>query len=153
MPLTGISIKQTQKMKVDFANPHSPWERGTNENTNGLLRAPFLQGSDMRSVTASRLARVERMLSNRPRKCLNYRTPARSSAPCPVLRFGIESARHTSGRRSERSRRGRFASKPNLQVSHTNQTQPGSCDALHPVFNPSQSQVSPYEARSVPRSA
>lgn len=70
------TIEQALKMKVYFANPHSPWERGTNENTNGLLRDFFPKGSDMRPVTASRLARVERMLNNRPRKCLNYRTPA-----------------------------------------------------------------------------
>jgi IS30 family transposase len=70
------TIERALKLKVYFANPHAPWERGTNENTNGLLRDFFPKGSDFRKVTAARLAQVERMLNNRPRKCLNYRTPA-----------------------------------------------------------------------------
>ena len=58
-----------------FANPHSPWERGTNENTNGLLRDWLPKGSDFSKVTAQRLAQIQKMLNNRPRKCLSYRTP------------------------------------------------------------------------------
>ena len=58
-----------------FANPHSPWERGTHENTNGLQRDFFPKGSDFGKITTRQLARVERMLNNRPCKCLNYRTP------------------------------------------------------------------------------
>jgi len=71
-------FKQLQKqlrLKVYFANPHSPWERGTNENTNGLLRQFFPKGSDFRQVTRSEVAQAQAMLNNRPRKCLNYRTP------------------------------------------------------------------------------
>ena len=63
------------KLKVYFANPHAPWERGVNENTNGLLRDYFPKGSDFSAITPARLANVQRMLNNRPRKCLNYRTP------------------------------------------------------------------------------
>ncbi|MBI1338231.1 MAG: IS30 family transposase [Phycisphaera sp.] len=70
------TIERTLRLKVYFANPHAPWERGTNENTNGLLRDFFPKGSDFRSITPARLARVEKMLNNRPRKCLKYRTPA-----------------------------------------------------------------------------
>ncbi len=69
-------IEQEVGLAVYFANPHAPWERGANENTNGLLRDWFPKGSDFRQITAARLAQVERMLNNRPRKCLNYRTPA-----------------------------------------------------------------------------
>jgi transposase, IS30 family len=69
------SIERGLELKVYFANPHAPWERGANENTNGLLRDWFPKGSDFRKITNSRLAHVQRMLNNRPRKCLNYRTP------------------------------------------------------------------------------
>ena len=62
-------------MTVYFANPHSPWERGLNENTNGLLRDWLPKGSDFSKVTKTRLAQIQKMLNNRPRECLNYRTP------------------------------------------------------------------------------
>lgn len=68
-------IEDALGMTIYFANPHAPWERGTNENTNGLLRDYFPKGTDFRKVTPARVARVERMMNNRPRKCLNYRTP------------------------------------------------------------------------------
>jgi IS30 family transposase len=70
------AIEQNLRLRVYFANPHAPWERGTNENTNGLLRDWFPKGSDLSAITPARLAKVERMLNNRPRKCLDYRTPA-----------------------------------------------------------------------------
>lgn len=70
------AIEGALKVKVYFANPHAPWERGTNENTNGLLRDYFPKGSDFGKITRTRLAAVQRMMNNRPRKCLNYRTPA-----------------------------------------------------------------------------
>lgn len=69
------TIEQKLKLNVYFANPHSPWERGTNENTNGLLRDFLPKGSDFSKVTKARLAQIQKMLNNRPRKCLNYRTP------------------------------------------------------------------------------
>jgi len=69
------TMERKLNLKVYFANPHSPWERGTNENTNGLLRDYFPKGSDFRAITDRQLAQVEKMLNNRPRKCLNYRTP------------------------------------------------------------------------------
>ena len=69
------AIEKALGLTVYFANPHSPWERGTNENTNGLLRDWFPKGSDFGKITARQLAQVQRMLNNRPRKCLNYRTP------------------------------------------------------------------------------
>lgn len=69
------TIERELNMAVYFANPHSPWERGLNENTNGLLRDWLPKGSDFRKVTKTRLAQIQTMLNNRPRKCLNYRTP------------------------------------------------------------------------------
>ena len=69
------TIERELGLTIYFANPHSPWERGANENTNGLLRDWLPKGSDFRKVTRSRLAQIQKMLNNRPRKCLNYRTP------------------------------------------------------------------------------
>ena len=63
-------------LEVYFAHPYSSWERGTNENTNGLLRQYLPKGSDFTQLTDWRLESILRELNNRPRKCLNYRTPA-----------------------------------------------------------------------------
>jgi transposase, IS30 family len=60
---------------VYFAHPHSPWERGTNENTNGLLREYFPKGTDI-TDDQTYLNRVAAELNNRPRRILGYRTPA-----------------------------------------------------------------------------
>jgi len=62
-------------LDVYFAQPYHAWERGTNENTNGLVRQFFPKGLDLRQVTARQVAHVEHLLNNRPRKCLGYRTP------------------------------------------------------------------------------
>lgn len=69
------TIERELGLTVYFANPHSPWERGTNENTNSLLRDWLPKGSDFSQVTQAQLAKIQTMLNNRPRKCLNYRTP------------------------------------------------------------------------------
>jgi IS30 family transposase len=61
---------------VYFAHPYSSWERGTNENTNGLLRQYLPKGSDFAQLTTWQLESTIRQLNDRPRKCLNYRTPA-----------------------------------------------------------------------------
>lgn len=68
----------TMKTGVDvyFAHPYSSWERGTNENTNGLIRRFFPKGTDFNLVTEQQLQKVEDWLNNRPRKVLGYRTPA-----------------------------------------------------------------------------
>lgn len=65
------AIERRLKLRIYFSNPYSPWERGTNENTNGLLRDWFPKGSDFRRVTAREVAQAQRMMNNRPRKCLN----------------------------------------------------------------------------------
>lgn len=64
------------KGAIYFAHPQSSWERGLNENMNGLLRQYFPKGIDFRTVAAQRVAEVEELLNNRPRKTLGYRTPA-----------------------------------------------------------------------------
>jgi transposase, IS30 family len=62
-------------VKVFFAHPGSPWERGTNENTNGLLRQYFPKGTDFNKVTRYKIKKAQNRLNGRPRKVLNWRTP------------------------------------------------------------------------------
>lgn len=62
-------------MRSYFAQPYHSWERGTNENTNGLLRQFFPKGMDFSTVLKTDVDRALKLLNNRPRKCLNYRTP------------------------------------------------------------------------------
>ena len=70
-----LFTKQT-KMKVYFAHPQSPWERGTNENTNGLLRQFFPKGTRFHLLSRAEIKRVQVMLNDRPRKVLNWHSPA-----------------------------------------------------------------------------
>jgi len=62
-------------IKVYFAHPRSPWERGTNENTNGRIRQFFPKGTDFHKVSRYQIKRVQHLLNGRPRKTLNYQTP------------------------------------------------------------------------------
>jgi IS30 family transposase len=63
-------------MELYFADPGCPYQRGTNENTNGLIRQYFPKGTDFRDISHSEVRQVEKTLNNRPRACLGFRTPA-----------------------------------------------------------------------------
>ncbi|WP_238703215.1 IS30 family transposase, partial [Enterococcus faecium] len=61
--------------KVYFPDPHAPWQRGTNENTNGLLREYSPKGEDISGIFDSQIQEWANKLNTRPRKCLNWKTP------------------------------------------------------------------------------
>ena len=69
-------VEKSHGTKLYSADPGCPHQRGTNENTNGLLRQFFPKGTDFTTVTPQELRRVETLMNNRPRRCLGYRTPA-----------------------------------------------------------------------------
>lgn len=68
-------LSENTGMDIYFANPYSSWERGTNENTNGLIRRFLPKGTDFNNVTIEELKRIENNLNNRPRKVLGFKTP------------------------------------------------------------------------------
>lgn len=75
------------QMKVYFAHPYSPWERGTNENTNMLIRDFFPKGTDFNTIPSGKIKNVQELLNNRPRKTLDWSTPNEMFAEM-ILRGG-----------------------------------------------------------------
>jgi len=69
------TLADTLQLEVYFAHPRSPWERGTNENTNGLIRQYFPKGTRFDEISRVSTQQVQDKLNNRPRKRLNYQTP------------------------------------------------------------------------------
>ena len=69
------AIEEALNTKIYFAEPHCPWQRGSNENMNGLLRFFFPKGSDFRKIKQEDVERVVGLLNGRPRKCLGWLTP------------------------------------------------------------------------------
>jgi transposase, IS30 family len=72
------SIALDTGMAVYFCDPHSPWQRGSNENTNGLLRQYFPKGTDLSAHSRAKLNQVAAELNSRPRKTLGWKTPAQA---------------------------------------------------------------------------
>lgn len=78
----GAEMAQHAQLQIDsgvgiyFCDPHSPWQRGTDENTNGLLRQYFPKGTDLTRYNEHELDAVASTLNNRPRKTLGWKTPA-----------------------------------------------------------------------------
>jgi IS30 family transposase len=68
-------VEAELKTRVYFAHPYSPWERGLNENTNGLIRRFYPKGTDFSEYSDADISRVQNLLNNRPRKTLGYKTP------------------------------------------------------------------------------
>ena len=77
-----VTFTMATKIDVFFCDPQSPWQRGSNENTNRLLRQYFPRGIDMSTYSQAKLSAVARQLNERPRKTLQYETPAQKFAQC-----------------------------------------------------------------------
>ncbi len=82
----GTELSEHVQLKVDagldiyFCDPHSPWQRGTNENTNRLLRQYFPKGTRLDSFSQAQLNKTARQLNTRPRKTLGFKTPLETFA-------------------------------------------------------------------------
>ena len=75
-------LAEEAALKIYFAKPYSAWQRGTNENTNGLVRDFFPKGTDLANIAEHRFTKVQQLLNDRPRKRLGYRSPNEVLASC-----------------------------------------------------------------------
>ena len=75
-PNSNVALRIATGLEVYFCDPQSPWQRATNDNTNGLLRQYFPKGTDLARHSADDLAAAAATLNTRPRKTLDWRTPA-----------------------------------------------------------------------------
>jgi transposase, IS30 family len=80
-------ITATLGTKCFFAHPYSSWERGTNENINGLARWYLPKGTDFAKITEQQLSHIESLINNRPRKCLKFKTPNEIVFPSVALHY------------------------------------------------------------------
>jgi len=78
-------ITRKTNIQCYFAHPYHSWERGTNENTNGLIRYYLPKATDFSTITKQQLQFIENRLNNRPRKCLGFKTPNEVAASCVAL--------------------------------------------------------------------
>ncbi len=78
-------LKDHIGLRAFFCDPHSPWQRGSNENTNGLLRQYFPKGMDLSALSAEHLDAVAAELNGRPRQTLGWRSPADAFAEAVAM--------------------------------------------------------------------
>ncbi len=81
-PDRDLSLVVAHRRSVYFCDPRCPWQRGSNENTNRLLRQYLPRGTDLSLYSQAKLSAIARQLNKRPRKTLLYQTPAEKFAEC-----------------------------------------------------------------------
>lgn len=85
------ALAKRLKLKIWFADPYAPWQRGSNENTNGLLRQFMPKGTDLSTLSQTHLNDIARLLNDRPRQTLGWRTPDQAMAE-EIARFNAQAA-------------------------------------------------------------